>query len=104
MRPIVSEIQNRRMRTSVKLHTASGAGRKVIRLLVLIVVCGWVADFTVSAQQIPQTVYVYTMGTADQNIMMASLEGIVNRTTSGEMMLSPTASILPNPVFWLNEL
>jgi hypothetical protein len=89
------------------LRTASGIGRKVMRQLVWIVVFGFIAKLswvTLSAQQIPQTVYVYTMGTADQNIMMASLEGIVNRSTSGEMMLSPTASILPNPIFWLNEL
>lgn len=60
--------------------------------------------WAVLAQQIPETVYVYTMGTVSQNVMMSSLEGIVNRDTAGEMMLSPTASILPNPVFWLNEL
>lgn len=70
----------------------------------LFVWVGISALMTASAQAIPQNVYVYTMGTADQNVMMASLEGIVNRNTSGEMMLSPANSILPNPVFWLNQL
>ncbi len=81
--------------------------RSIAKALALAVVFGGIAVpswTTVSAQQIPQTVYVYTMGTAGRNTMMASLEGIVNRSTSGEMMLSPTASVLPNPVFWLNEL
>jgi hypothetical protein len=79
----------------------------ILRTNVLIMIFGWIVVLlgtAVFAQQIPQTVYVYTMGTADQNVMMASLEGIVNRTTDGEMMLSPNNNILPNPVFWLNEL
>src|SRR5437764_1289893 len=56
------------------------------------------------AQQIPQTVYIYSLGTPAQNIMLASLAGIVNRNTDGELLLSPNNSTLPNPLFWLNEL
>jgi len=58
----------------------------------------------VSAQPLPSTVYVWTMGTASQNIMMASLAGIANRNTSGEVLLSPNNGALPNPLFWLNQL
>ncbi len=68
---------------------------------------GWLAvssRVTVLAQQLPQTVYVWTMGNASQNVMMASLAGIVNRNTSGEVLLSPNNGSLPNPLFWLNRL
>src|SRR5438309_5628097 len=60
----------------------------------------------VRAQQLPQTVYVWTMGNASQNVMMASLAGIVNRNTntSGELLLSPNNGTLPNPRFWLDRL
>jgi len=44
------------------------------------------------------------MGSTPQNIMMASLEGIVNRNTDGELLVSPNNSTLPNPLFWLNQL
>ena len=59
---------------------------------------------SILAQQIPQTVYVWPMGSASQNVMMASLAGIVNRNTNGEMLLSPNNGTLPNPLFWLNQL
>ena len=44
------------------------------------------------------------MGNASQNVMMAGLAGIANRTTGGEMLLSPNNGSLPNPLFWLNQL
>ena len=44
------------------------------------------------------------MGSPSQNVMMASLAGIVNRNTNGELLLSTTASSLPSPRFWLNQL
>lgn len=56
------------------------------------------------AQQLPQTVYVWPMGTASQNVMMASLAGIANRNTNGEVLLSPNNGALPNPRFWLDQL
>jgi hypothetical protein len=56
------------------------------------------------AQQLPSTVYVWTMGNTDQNSMMASLAGIVNRNTSGEVLLSPNNHSQPNPLFWLDQL
>ena len=55
-------------------------------------------------QQLPQTVYVWTMGTPSQNAMMASLAGVVNRNTQGELLLSPNNGSLPNPKFWLDQL
>jgi hypothetical protein len=73
----------------------------------LILVLGWVivaSRSTILAQQLPQTVYVWTMGTASQNVMMASLAGIVNRNTDGEVLLSPNNGSLPNPRFWLDQL
>src|SRR5438034_6476689 len=66
-------------------------------LALLCAVDGW-------AQQIPQTVYIYSLGTPSQNIMIAGLAGIVNRNTDGELLLSPNNSVLPNPLFWLNQL
>jgi hypothetical protein len=75
--------------------------------MALMAVFGWVvlwSPVTVLAQQLPQTVYVWTMGNASQNVMMASLAGIVNRNTSGELLLSPNNSSLPNPLFWLQQL
>ncbi len=56
------------------------------------------------AQQLPSTVYVWTMGTSSQNVMMAGMAGIVNRSTDGEMLLSPNNGSLPNPRFWLDRL
>jgi hypothetical protein len=56
------------------------------------------------AQQLPQTVYVWPMGSASQNVMMASVAGIVNRNTNGELLLSPNNGSLPNPRFWLDRL
>src|SRR5882672_9367619 len=56
------------------------------------------------AQQLPQTVYIYSLGTPSQNIMIAGLAGVVNRNTDGELLLSPNNSSLPNPLFWLNQL
>ena len=54
---------------------------------------------------LPQTVYIWTMGTSSENIMMASLAGIVNRSTQGELLLSPIVNrSLPSPVFWLDQL
>jgi len=70
-------------------------------------VFGWIvlsSSVTVLAQSLPQTVYVWTMGSSSQNVMMASLAGIVNRNTSGELLLSPNNGSLPNPLFWLNQL
>ena len=57
-----------------------------------------------SARSLPETVYVYTMGTTAQNIMMSSLAGIVNRNTAGEVLLSPQVDRLPAPFFWLRQL
>ena len=68
---------------------------------------GWGAFFhcvTAFGQQLPQSVYVWTMGSADQNVMMSSLAGMVNRNSDGELLLSPNNSSLPNPLFWLNRL
>ncbi len=56
------------------------------------------------AQQFPQTVNVWPMGNASQNVMMATLAGIVNRNTNGELLLSPNNGNPPNPLFWLNQL
>ena len=70
-------------------------------------VFGWIIALSpaaLPAQELPQTVYVWTMGNASQNVMMASLAGIVNRNTGGELLLSPNNSSLPNPLFWLNHL
>jgi GxGYxYP putative glycoside hydrolase C-terminal domain/GxGYxY sequence motif in domain of unknown function N-terminal len=78
-----------------------------MRPAALMVVLGWVvvsSRGTLLAQQLPQTVYVWTMGNSSQNVMMASLAGIVNRNTDGELLLSPNNSSLPNPLFWLNQL
>ena len=63
-----------------------------------------VAASTTLAQQLPQTVNVWTMGNASQNVMMATLAGIVNRNTNGELLLSPNNGNPPNPLFWLNQL
>ncbi len=62
---------------------------------------GWI---TAAAQSLPPTVYVWTMGTASQNVMMAGLAGIVNRNSHGEFLLSPNNGSLPNPRFWLDQL
>jgi hypothetical protein len=68
------------------------------------IVLGWALSFTTLAQQLPQTVYVWTGGNSSQDVMMASLAGIINRNTDGELLLSPNNSSLPNPLFWLNQL
>lgn len=68
---------------------------------------GWVAVSLVAtslAQELPQTVYVWPMGSGSQNVMMASLAGIANRNTNGEVLLSPNNGSLPNPRFWLDQL
>jgi len=73
----------------------------------LIALFGWIAwasSVGVLAQQLPQTVYVWPMGNASQNVMMSSLAGIVNRNTNGEVLLSPNNGTLPNPRFWLDQL
>src|SRR6266853_999788 len=73
----------------------------------LFAVSGWLlvpSQVAIIAQQLPLTVYVWPMGNASQNVMIASLAGIVNRNTSGELLLSPNNSSLPNPLFWLNQL
>jgi hypothetical protein len=59
---------------------------------------------SVQAQQLPQTVFVWTGGNSSQDVMMASLAGIVNRNTQGELLLSPDDPTLPNPMFWLDQL
>lgn len=54
---------------------------------------------------LPQTVYIWYEGASSpSNITMASLAGIVNRNTKGELLLSPIGNSLPNPVFWLDQL
>ena len=68
------------------------------------VVFGWVFSLAVSAQQLPPTVYVWNGGGSSPDVMMASLAGIVNRNTDGELLLSPNNGSLPNPLFWLNQL
>jgi hypothetical protein len=71
------------------------------------IVLSWIAmspSITVLAQQLPQTVNVWPMSSASQNVMMSSLAGIVNRNTNGELLLSPNNGALPNPLFWLNQL
>ena len=78
-----------------------------MRAAALMALLGWGAAsscVTLFAQQLPQTVYVWPMGTSSQNVMMASLAGIVNRNTSGELLLSPNNGSLPNPRFWLDQL
>jgi len=72
--------------------------------LALFVALAWALSVTGEAQQLPQTVYVYPMGTASQNVLMASLAGVVNRQTNGEVLLSPNNGSLPNPRFWLDQL
>jgi hypothetical protein len=58
-----------------------------------------------SGPELPQTVYIWPMGTVSQNVMIASLAGIVNRNTQGELLISPLGNhVLPNPVFWLDQL
>src|SRR4051794_35220002 len=54
--------------------------------------------------QLPQTVYIYPMGNFATNAMMSSLAGIVNRSTNGEVLLSPDNGFLPSPRFWLDRL
>lgn len=54
--------------------------------------------------QLPSTVYIWPMGNTDQNSMMASLAGVVNRTTNGELLLSPDNGTSPNPRYWLDRL
>jgi hypothetical protein len=79
----------------------------IMRSRALLGVFGWVvlsSRITVLAQQLPQTVYAWPMGSASQNVMMASLAGIVNRNTNGEVLLSPNSGALPNPRFWLDQL
>ena len=44
------------------------------------------------------------MGTGSQNVMIASLAGIVNRNTNGELLLSPTGGAPYEPLFWLTQL
>jgi hypothetical protein len=68
------------------------------------------------APQLPSTVYIWPMANAyesfpsvappsfSQNIMMASLAGIVNRSTNGEVLLSPNDGTQPNPRYWLDQL
>jgi hypothetical protein len=59
----------------------------------------------VSGPALSQTVYIWTGGSRSENVMMASLAGIVNRSTNGELLLSPVGNrSLPNPVFWLDRL
>src|SRR5688572_12029779 len=54
--------------------------------------------------QLPEAVYTWPMGNASQNATMASLAGIANRITNGEVLLSPNNGTLPNPRFWLDRL
>src|SRR5947209_2936761 len=78
-----------------------------VKPVAMMAVFGWVvmsSPVAVLAQQLPQTVYVWTMGNASQNVMMASLAGIVNRNSNGELLLSPNDGSLPNPRFWLDQL
>jgi hypothetical protein len=65
--------------------------------------------------QLPATVYIWPMANTytfpfasppsqSQNVMMASLAGIVNRTTNGEVLLSPDSGNPPNARYWLDQL
>lgn len=54
--------------------------------------------------QLPSTVYIWPMGNFAQNAMMSSLAGVVNRSTNGELLLSPDNGSQPNPRFWLDRL
>ncbi len=68
-------------------------------LTVFTVRCG------LSGPVLPQTIYIWTPGTRSQNVMLASLAGIVNRNTHGELLLSLGGNpSLPNSLFWLNQL
>src|SRR6476661_7592164 len=58
----------------------------------------------VAAAQLPSTVYIWPMGNFAQNAMMSSLAGVVNRSTNGELLLSPDNGSQPNPRFWLDRL
>ncbi len=66
-----------------------------MKQLTFIVVLGWLTaalattTLAQSPPQLPQTVNVWPMGSASQNVMMSSLAGIVNRNTQGELLLSP---------------
>ncbi|MEA2709796.1 MAG: hypothetical protein QOF78_2397 [Phycisphaerales bacterium] len=75
------------------------------------------AGGTAAAQttQLPSTVYIWPMSqnynapfgsppAQSQHVMMASLAGIVNRSTNGEVLLSPDSGTQPNPRFWLDQL
>jgi hypothetical protein len=54
--------------------------------------------------QLPTTVTIYPMGTFAENAMISSLAGVVNKTTNGELLLSPDNGNLPNPRYWLDRL
>jgi hypothetical protein len=75
--------------------------RMLYRILLAILIA---TPATVLAD-LPSTVYVYDMSnsSASQRELMASLAGIVNRTTP-ELLLSYPGDNLPNPNFWLRQL
>jgi len=77
---------------------------KISVLILSFVLSAWPLAIQCNAQQLPQTVFVWTMGSGSENVMMASLAGIVNRNTAGELLLSPNSGSLPNPRFWLDRL
>ena len=84
-----------------------GAANRFSGPVAMTVLIAWIVHASgglVFAQQIPDTVYVYTMGSASQDIMMASLEGIVNRSGAGVVLMAPNDATLPNPVFWSDQL
>lgn len=49
-----------------------------------------------SQTQLPETVYIWPTGNVAQEAMMSSLAGVVNRTTNGEVLLSPDNGAQPN--------
>lgn len=78
-----------------------------MKLVASRLVCGWMTLLLAAtgyAQQLPRTVYVYPPGTDAENVMMASVAGLANRATNGEVLLSRDNGALPNPRFWLDQL
>ncbi len=90
------------MHISSKLHMSSSTPR--IHPLWIISLLAFLTTSALAQTQLPSTVYIYPMGSFAQNAMISSLAGIVNRSTNGELLLSPDNGSQPNPRFWLDQL